>query len=416
MSAQNSGALAVAIADRLLDPDAVTASIGPLDRASLRGLAGTALLHARLSAVHDRFAMAAVTHWNHVARCLHPAASGGTFAGTGAMAASVILGSPYLPDPHRLHEQRVAAIRWLAARACAIADDLDGRLRHGLRPTSWAIYDTINGLTGIGRVLLAAANHGHHEAQPGLDVALTALTSLITSRTENRPGWWLPATACPAKAGVHPSGAAPTGLAHGIAGPLALLAGAHCAGYRVPRQDTAIRAAADWLLHWRDSATDNWPPHVNGDQLDQDASAPVRGRRDAWCYGVPGISTALTLATAALDDVVYRAVAQQAMRTLAARDPCSWDVDGPTLCHGYAGILQTAHLQTDLAHIAAAQIVKAANPDHRYLVQHSERNTATDNPGFLTGAAGVALALADYADLPSNGAPLTRWDGILLLS
>jgi hypothetical protein len=38
-----------------------------------------------------------------------------------------------------------------------------------------------------------------------------------------------------------------------------------------------------------------------------------------------------------------------------------------------------------------------------------------DRPGFLTGATGVALALADHAQLPTPPVT-TAWDAILLLS
>jgi hypothetical protein len=36
-------------------------------------------------------------------------------------------------------------------------------------------------------------------------------------------------------------------------------------------------------------------------------------------------------------------------------------------------------------------------------------------PGFLTGAAGTALALVEYGQLPSHAVP-DRWDCVLLLS
>lgn len=418
MTATDSGRLALAIADRLIDADATTSNIDPTARGSLSGLAGTALLHARLSTVDERFATAAFDHWNRAAaytRLSGPTGSG-TFSGPGSVAASLILGSPYLPDPQPLHDQCAAAARWLCAHAVTIADQQHQRLRSGMPPTSWAVYDTICGLAGIGRVLMTALDQGHRHARAGLDAALSALTAMTNNRTGPRPGWWLPADAHPATTQVHASGAAATGTAHGIAGPLTLLATAYIAGHRVPHQDGAIRTGADWLLHWRDRATDTWAPQISGDELDHDIAAPVRGRHDAWCYGTPGISTALTQAACALDDDGYRAAAHHAMRTLAARNPRSWDVEGPTLCHGHAGILQTSRTHPDLARHAAAQIGAAADPGHRYLIQHTEHGTTDDDPGLLTGAAGVALALADHADLPSSAAPATRWDSILLLS
>jgi hypothetical protein len=408
--------LALAAAERLLDADTVTGRISEQSRGSLSGLAGTALLHARLSVVDPRFEAAAIEHWRLATVCARRGGRGsGTFSGPGAVAASLIIGTAHLPDPQRWHDQCAAAARWLSAHAVAVADRHRDRRRSGIpAAASWATYDAIGGLAGTGRVLMVAVERGHHYARAGLDAALHTLTDMISTRIGERPGWWLPADAHPAATAVHPTGAAATGTAHGIAGPLALLALAHTAGYRVPGQDQAIRTAADWLLRWREPATDTWPPHITGCELDHGTATPVPGRRDAWCYGTPGIAAALEHAAPALGDE-YLDAADHAMRTLAARDPRSWDVDGPTLCHGYAGILQASRGHPDLAMLAAAHIIEGCDPRHRYLIGHGDQNTACDDPGLLTGAAGAALALADHAKLPAY-APAGHWDAVLLLS
>jgi hypothetical protein len=69
----------------------------------------------------------------------------------------------------------------------------------------------------------------------------------------------------------------------------------------------------------------------------------------------------------------------------------------------------------DLAEHAEARIIEASDPRYPYVIQHSDYGTRRDNPGMLTGAAGVALALADHAELATS-IPTTRWDSILLLS
>jgi hypothetical protein len=60
-----------------------------------------------------------------------------------------------------------------------------------------------------------------------------------------------------------------------------MLATARTSGHDVVGQDEAIRNAPDWLLRWRDPATDTWPPHISGHELDYNATVPVRGRHDA---------------------------------------------------------------------------------------------------------------------------------------
>ncbi|MFF0574030.1 lanthionine synthetase LanC family protein [Streptosporangium saharense] len=409
--------LALQVAERLLDPDAVTEHLSPRSAPTLSGLAGTALLHARLATVDDRFANAAIKHWDRATVCARRinAAGSGTFSVPGSIAASLILGSGYLPDLGRHVQRCAAAARWLSTHALAIADQHRDRIRSGLSTASWATYDAISGLAGTGRVLMAAVEQGHQHAQPGLDAALDTLTSIIGTRIDDRPGWWLPAEAHPAATAVHPSGAATTGTAHGIAGPLALLAVAHTSGHSVSGQKQAIRDAADWLLRWHEPDTDTWPPHVSGRELDHGTADGVPGRRDAWCYGTPGIAAALILAARAAGNGEYRAVAEHTMRALAARDSTNWDVEGPALCHGDAGVLQAAPMCPDLAGKAAASVMSAVDPRHRYLFCRAEHGAVHEDPGLLTGAAGIALALADHAGLPGADSP-GCWDSILLLS
>ena len=49
------------------------------------------------------------------------------------------------------------------------------------------------------------------------------------------------------------------------------------------------------------------------------------------------------------------------------------------------------------------------------LFPHLEHGMSSDHPGFLTGAAGVALILAEHSGLPAAlvSAP---WDALLLVS
>ncbi|MGH3934970.1 MAG: lanthionine synthetase C family protein [Pseudonocardiaceae bacterium] len=410
---------ALTTTERLLDPENVLAAVPAPAGASLAsGLAGTALLHARLSTTDPVFATATTRHWETAAaHARHYAGnSAGTFTSPGGLATSLIIGSQYLPDPDAQRTVTTRAVRWLSARALDLTRHHEEHLRTGGVGTPWSTYDAINGLAGIGRVLLAAVTSGHDMTEPGLLAALKTLTTMITTRYGNRPGWWLPASEHPPAVNVHQSGAATTGMAHGIAGPLALLATAHTAGWSVTGQRTAIQEAAHWLLRWRTNATSRWPPYVTGDDLDSDTTQPTVGRRDAWCYGAPGIGRALTLAGRALADPRLTEAGDTAIASLTDRPAERWDVEGPTLCHGHAGVLQSAATsQGTTADRAAAAVTEAFNPQLTFAFQHLDNGSATDEPGLLTGSAGVALALADHGQLPAPPVP-ARWDCILLLS
>ncbi|MGB6163532.1 MAG: lanthionine synthetase C family protein [Pseudonocardiaceae bacterium] len=411
---------ALATAERLLDTDKILAAV-PVG-GFLNGLAGTALLHARLAAVESVFAQAARRHWTAAAQNPGPhRGAAGTFSSPGGLAASLIIGSAYLPDPDSQRTVTARAVRWLAARAVDLAQGREEHLRSGGVGTPWPMYDAINGLAGIGRVLLAALTAGYDTAESGLLAALRTLTSMINTQYGRRPGWWLPAGEQSSAMTVHPSGAATTGMAHGIAGPVSLLATAHAAGWSVAGQRAAIQSAAHWLLRWRTDAAHSWAPYVTGDELDSDTTQPSAGRRDAWCYGAPGIGRALILAGSALADpqlttAELTTAGEAAIASLADRPADLWDVEGPTLCHGHAGVLQSAIAsQGSTGDRAAAAVTAAFNPQLIFAFRHLHHGLLSDEPGLLTGSAGVALALADHGQLPAQPVP-TRWDAILLLS
>ncbi|MDH6107948.1 lanthionine synthetase C family protein [Kitasatospora sp. MAP12-44] len=395
----------------VFDPEDAAAGLNPGAAATLAdGLPGTALLLAVLADGDTALIDAAERHWTAAARAVANSRPDGIYSGPGALAASLIYGSAYLPDARRQHEALGRAAAWLSARAQGLAEHQAKRLLAGRAGTVWGVYDIIKGLAGIGRTLLAAVQLGLPEAGPGLSAALTTLTNLITTTDDaGRPGWWVRAEdhALSVPGALPPSGTASTGTAHGIAGPLTLLALAHQAGNSVPDQEKAIATAAHWLLNWAVPGP-SWAPYVSGDDLahppDTKRLAATPGRRDAWCYGTPGMSVALHHAGRALMEPTLLALAHRALDSLARRPPSSWDTSGPGLCHGSAGVLQVAIRLGHLPLAAAA-------------AEHTIASTNWSGPaiGFLTGRTGTALALATH-HRALDGARQLHWDGLLLLT
>jgi lantibiotic biosynthesis protein len=410
----NPGDAALTVAERLLDPNSVLTAAPANTAATLAdGLAGTALLHARLARVDTIFEKAARAHWDaaaaHAARDTWPGC--GTYGVLGGLATSLILGSPYLSDLGTTARATSRSVRWLSASAVHLAESYTERVRSGTPGTQRHVYDTVSGLAGIGRVLLAAILNTETEAESGLHAALAAMTHMLTDRGQVRPGWWV---ASEPRSGTDASGRADTGLAHGVAGPLAFLAAAEVAGYHVPGQEAAIRDTVRWLERWRTDHLD-WQPYVSGHELDSRRLTPRPGRRSAWCYGTPGIARALLASGRALHDAALIAKARADLRRMAAA-PADRDVEGPTLCHGYSGIMRCASgLEEAIAAYAGSVVVQHADPSAAFVFPHIEHGRRTDNAGFLTGAAGVALTLAEHAELAA--APVTTpWDALLLVS
>ncbi|MFE5694581.1 lanthionine synthetase LanC family protein [Streptomyces erythrochromogenes] len=406
---------ALRIADTLADPVEVARGL-PADRRHTLcdGLAGTALLHALLAGAVPGAAARARAHWRLAAETLGDARPDGVYRGPGGLAASLLVGAERVSPVERPGDAAGGAVRnavrWLSARTEVIA----GRPWPGPAPGSatcpWPVYDVMSGLSGTGRVLLAAYGAGAAaEAAPGLMAAQSALTRMVLGGTRDRPGWWQPSGHLPGPPPGHPEGAAVTGTAHGIAGPLALLALAETTGPPMDGRRTAVRAAADWLVTVQESAS--WPPRAGAP--DGSGAGGGSGRRDAWCYGTPGIARALALASTALGDPAYARLADLALTALAERPGTTWDTDGAGLCHGSAGVLVCALRagHRPLAESAARLTLRLAPGPPAGPPGSSD--AAGPGLGLLGGAAGTALALAQYAGLLPQSSRVP-WDCLLL--
>jgi hypothetical protein len=281
-------------------------------------------------------------------------------------------------------------------------------------------FDVISGASGVGAYLL---RRDPHAALPEILAGLVSLAEM----DEGAPRWATPPEQLEDEltARAYPSGNLNCGLAHGIPGPLALLALARRAGWDVPGQRDAIRRLADWLvLHRADDEWGvNWPSAVplspSGEPV-RDLSALVPGRA-AWCYGAPGVARALWLAGDALDDEELCDLAVEAIVAVLRRPVARRHIDSPTFCHGVAGLLQIVlrfandtglAVLADGANQLVDQLLAAYEPERPLGYASLEPGpNPVDRSGLLDGAAGVALVLLAAA---TDTEP--RWDRLFLLS
>ncbi|WNF25608.1 lanthionine synthetase C family protein [Streptomyces sp. C11-1] len=302
------------------------------------------------------------------------------------------------------------------------------RTRAGEPVGAWSRYDVLGGTAGIGRYLLA--RHEAADGQAARETAGAALTEVLTSlvaaataddvtRHGTRLSAWWVTDGLEHGLVEHVN----FGLAHGVTGPLALLSTAWRAGVRVDRQDEAIERIMALLSSRRmaDAHGPRWPHLVNLAHIES-GEGPERGR-DSWCYGAAGAARAVHLAGLALDRADWRADAHAALR--GALDAASEElIRDSALCHGWAGLLQIvlrmAHDSAGEDYRAdadrlAARVVDGFDPEAPFGFRYAHVLAARelDRPGFLEGAAGIALALHTYA---TGNAPATPWDGALLLS
>jgi hypothetical protein len=286
-----------------------------------------------------------------------------------------------------------------------------------------AEFDTIRGLAGYGAYFLRRDPAGT-DVRAVLDYCVR-LTEPTTHNGETLPGWWTPTGPSGRPDDRFPGGHANTGMAHGIGGVLALLALAGRRGTTVGGHREAIRTILAWLDCWQEETGHGlaWPYWVTRDELRTGRLAPSAPRRPSWCYGTAGLARAQQLAALALGDTTRQINAENAL-VAALTDPAQLEATTDNgLCHGFAGLAHIAARTADDAHPSTAGQLRAAipallttvcppdtNPEDaaRAAVQDQEAG-----PGFLNGAAGIALALLSSAAATQ---PRSAWDACLLIA
>ncbi|MFV2008572.1 MULTISPECIES: lanthionine synthetase C family protein [unclassified Micromonospora] len=351
------------------------------------GAAGAALLHQETG------------DWPAAYAALREATADGVSIADGA---SLFHGAPALAfvlattDHPRLARARTIAATGTATVTRRRLDTAHRRIDSRRRP-HYAEYDLIRGLTGLGVALRRLGDH---------DLLRHVLDYLVrlTEPVDDLPGWW-----CHNGPDRHqpppPGGHANHGLAHGITGPLALLALTHRDGISVNGHTTAITRICRWLDRWQqhtDSAT-WWPQTLTLDDLHRGTPAQRQPLRPSWCYGTPGIARAQQLAGIALHDTTRRHLADTAFTTCVTDPAQTRRLTDRSLCHGTGGLLATGR------RIAADALTPTPVTPLTRLHQHTTSSTTADEPaGLLDGTTGTQLATATTTT--------TGWDACLLLN
>lgn len=295
------------------------------------------------------------------------------------------------------------------------APDNRETLSQGMR---FGDYDVIGGRSGVGRYLLSRQDNP--ALIPPFQRLLTQLLTLSQIRGEPSP-FFVPPEYMPTDRHRlrYPQGATDCGLAHGMPGPLGLFALAQLHGVDLPALPSSIERLSTWLVDQRcdDEWGVNWPFAVSADTTTV-APPPARA---AWCYGSPGVASALWWAGAALGDPTLQLLSVEAIRAIARRPSHVRAIPSPIICHGVAGLLEVvlrfSNRDPDPVLVSFAQeltheLISLYEPASLVGFRDIDPIGARiDNPGFLEGAAGVALVLlAATTDVEPT------WDRMLLLS
>jgi len=296
-----------------------------------------------------------------------------------------------------------------------LVEQIDHVLRKVSRHTPWKrTYDLLGGLVGyamyaLDRLPRPPAREILGSILDHLDALHSRVDGGVTWRTEP---WMMVA----GEEDHHPDGYYNLGVAHGIPGILGVLGPMAGHGIDPERSGRLFREGARWL---RGLALEGSVP-TYGESLDRMHTST----RLAWCYGDPGTAAALWSAADAAGDRPTRDFAETLARHVAPRVEGA-GVQDASLCHGSAGLvainLRFHHWTGDPVFAEAARAWVRHTLDHRrpegiagFPARRGARGGPTtweEDPGFLTGAAGVGLALlAAVTDVEPN------WDRCLLLS
>lgn len=290
----------------------------------------------------------------------------------------------------------------VAAHTRRRLDAAHARLDAG-RHTAFAEYDVFQGLTGIGALLLRR-RPGSQEMNGVLEYMVRLTEPVSGPAGEPLPGWWVDHS--PAHLGAPtPAGHANNGMAHGISGPLALLAAAKIRGVTAPGHDDAMRRICRWLdrIRQSDHQGTRWPQWITGT-----ATVPLNPGVPSWCYGTPGLARAQQLAAIALDDPERKRVAERALLACLS-DPRQLDqLANRGLCHGVGGLLRVVQRVAEQADRPDAFTRFLPDLTRRFL-----RTPPPDKPDFLTGTAGADLA---FQSATAGTQPDADWDACLLLT
>jgi class I lanthipeptide synthase len=373
-----------------------------------RGAAGVALLPIER-------AHAGVGGWDVAHSWLKAAVSGGVRAGddaglyNGAPAVALALRAASAGASDRYSRALEVLDRSVSRLAHRRVDHAAARIARGALP-ALAEYDVINGLSGIGAYLLfRSPGDGAFER---LLFYLVQLTEPLRVDGELLPGWWTGHDPHFGYSTHYLRGHGNFGMAHGVAGPLALLSLALLHGHSIDGQREAIERICAWLDMWRQQheAGPWWPQWITDHERRTGHLVQRKPGRPSWCYGTPGVARAQQLAGLASGDLMRTQTAERAIAGCLS-DPEQLDrIVDVTLCHGWAGLFVTAWRAAENASTSA--IAERLPIARKLLIQHAAPG-AGDGIGLLEGDAGLALAvhIAEH-----HLSPISGWDRCLLIS
>lgn len=276
-------------------------------------------------------------------------------------------------------------------------------------------YDVIGGIVGVGVYGLERAARGVPTGAHLVEQVVARLSETAEARGDGATWRTRPEWMGPENRENFPMGNYNLGVAHGVPGIIAFLAMACNAGVSTRTTRELLERAMRWVLASRLSAE---LQNKSGAIFGYNEGEPYPART-AWCYGDPGVATALLQAARATNSAAWETIALDAALASARRPDDKAGVVDASICHGAAG---NGHLFNRLWHATGndAFLVAARHCFDKTLAMRDSskglggyptwvRDKYVDDAGLLTGITGVALGLVAAAT-----SVLPDWDRPLL--
>ncbi|QEU92893.1 lanthionine synthetase C family protein [Streptomyces kanamyceticus] len=281
------------------------------------------------------------------------------------------------------------------------------------QPVRLREFDLMRGLTGLGVYIL----HRHGDGDLLREV-LAYLVRLTHPLDDGMPGWWSSDGPNGKPSAKWPGGHGNLGLAHGITGPLALLAAAMRRDITVDGQSEAISRIVAELDRWQRPAPAGgvwWPGLLTPDEWATGTVTATSPQRPSWCYGTPGLARAQQLAALAMADQVRLDHAGQALAACVRDEMQLSQLTDGSLCHGWAGLVRTVERAVDDDTSGELATVLPALRDR--LAHWAESERIPERGGLLEGPEGIHLCRSGTSP-PTTIVATTAdiaWDACLLL-
>ncbi|MGH3889312.1 MAG: lanthionine synthetase C family protein [Pseudonocardiaceae bacterium] len=340
---------------------------------------------------------------------LNAGAGAGLWFGTAAVGFAVSTVAP----PGHYAQARTVLDAAVAKMVRARLDEASARMAAAARP-SLSEFDVVHGLAGLGAYLLC--HDGEGELVKQVLAYLVELTKPVPAADQaamSVPGWWTSDAPSGQPLDAFRGGHADLGMAHGISGPLALLALAMRHGIIVDGQVAAIDRICRWLDGWRHDGPAGpwWPERVSLTEQRTGRSTDPRPGRPSWCYGTPGLARAQQLAGHATGDHARQRLAEHALSRCMSDPAQLARITDPALCHGWAGLIATAWYAA--ADAGSPEIAAHLPRLLDTLLDHAGRSDPRPSQpyGLIDGSAGIAATLHTMATGTSGG-----WESCLLIN